>query len=95
MVDIMKPPKPPVKNIEAGQYHVKNISFEQPPKTPQQLMIEAQYERRRSAQQTQYNLEPDFTMPDTIHLVPMKGIAEQSSDPPNDSQDVLSREPLV
>jgi len=49
MIEIRTPPKPIITNIASGQYHIQKIQADQrPPKTPQQLKIEAQYERRRS-----------------------------------------------
>ncbi|CAI6375779.1 unnamed protein product [Macrosiphum euphorbiae] len=80
--EIQNPSKTNIKEVTKVQYRVQNIHISQQPKTNQQLKIEAQYERRRCAQRTQYNLEPTFTMPDTIQLVPIREVpGEQENSP--------------
>ncbi|CAI6360392.1 unnamed protein product [Macrosiphum euphorbiae] len=71
MIELSKPEQNKT-NIDVRQYHVQNIEIHnKPKKTAQQLKIEAQYERKRSALRTRYKLEPTFTMPDTITAVPI------------------------
>ncbi|CAI6344590.1 unnamed protein product [Macrosiphum euphorbiae] len=71
MVEILKPEQNNT-SIAVRKYHVQKIEINsKPEKTAQQLKIEAQYERKRSALRTRYKLEPTFTMPDTITAVPV------------------------
>ncbi|KAF5200724.1 hypothetical protein FRX31_009689 [Thalictrum thalictroides] len=72
MIEILKPTKPIITSVAAGQYQVQKIEIAyEAPKSTEQLKIEAQYERKRSALRTKYKLEPTFTMPDTITAIPM------------------------
>jgi len=78
MIEILRP------TIAAGQYHVQRIVMDyEAPKTAQQLKIEAQYERQKSALITQYKVEPTFTIPDTIMAVPVV-------DNPNEQGEILA-----
>ncbi|CAI6375295.1 unnamed protein product [Macrosiphum euphorbiae] len=53
------------------QHHrIQNLAFFPASKSTQQLKREAQFERMRLAQQTNYSLEPTFMIPDSVICVP-------------------------
>lgn len=86
----MTHPWPTDPHEKQGNYYVQRLEISQIPKTRQQLKEEAQYERRRCAQRTRYSLEPGFTMPDTIQLVPVQETSDDCEDLPTINETSIS-----